>query len=169
MVRFKSYKLSAEGKINPQMLAIIIIILLSLAVLDTLIGNRIFPGETGVVEDSPKAFSVYKYNRLFFIPVKMWLQQLSYGNTRAILDFTSWSSSKTFDNEKEAIDKARLYANQLPAEETIRKVVWSSKTKKVVDPDRAHELVTQLIAASKVNDDEQEKIILKELELIHKL
>ena len=51
---------------------IILIIIIALALLDTIIGNYWFPGKEGIVETNDGKYKLYKYNRILLIPIKMW-------------------------------------------------------------------------------------------------
>ncbi len=69
-----------------------------LAILDTLIGNWFFPGKEGIVKRGDVTYSVYKYNRIMFIPIKMW-EECVISNSMAVILFDyslSFSSSETY-------------------------------------------------------------------------
>lgn len=52
----------------------ILALILCLLLLDTLIGNRILPGKTGVVEIKG-GYYVYKWHRIMGIPIEKWHAQ----------------------------------------------------------------------------------------------
>lgn len=153
------------------MIGTIILIWLILGVLDTLIGNRIFPGRVRAIKDHnsneryPK-YNVQKINRVMFIPITMWLAY-EHAENRALLQFEGRSSAISFDKEV-AIRKAKLYSNKLYSKgESITEVIWDSKTSTKVKKESNKEdillLVPQLIEAVEKDNKPLELKILNKM------
>lgn len=85
---------------------------LFLAILDTILGNYIFPGKVYVYKylrcDSTKCFYVIKFNRYFFIPVREYLIVES----RLLIAFSSDFFDKILMIEEDAVEIAKKFSNQ---------------------------------------------------------
>jgi hypothetical protein len=144
-----------------------ILLLLLIASLDTLIGNRVLPFKTGVVKTGD-SYSVYKWNRVFLIPIRMWIL---YGQSvddydRVFFEFGSFSSRNKFSNKDKAISVAKLHANQLYSTEE-KEEVWSSWNSKTTDTEDSLTLqLGQALIEGRKEDEIKIMSRLKELNYI---
>jgi hypothetical protein len=91
------------------MIAFIIVGIVVLGgILDTAFGNRMLPSKVGVVRIGGKYY-VYKYQRYFFIPLKMWLQYQD--NDRTMMNFSPFLSDARHLTEKFALETGKIYSN----------------------------------------------------------
>lgn len=136
------------------------------ALLDTIIGNLIFPGRVGVecadyysddhrnlCKEGP--YYMYKYNRIFLIPFKMYYiyNRLT---PRNIASFASKSSANRYDNLSDAINMAKIFCNMTECDN--RKLMWDSRTyKKEVKQKK----VLKKKERKEINSDEVSTLLLK--------
>ena len=145
---------------------IIIIGLIIIAVLDTLIGNRIFPGKVEVLKHNSKYYIVRKQHRfLLFLWVWRYLRTANYYSVnRRIDDFTSYLHSELLD-ESSAIKMAMIFSNKLKISEE-EDIIWSSKDKKKIENNKEDilKLIPELTEAVRKGNDKQEELILEKLQ-----
>lgn len=99
-----------------------------LAILDTAIGNRLFPSTVGVVK-SGNLYKVFKWQRYLFIPIKGWAE--FYSEDRIMFCLMGCRTGAKEYTLEEAIRKAKIYSNQLSSEEKkAEEVVWTSRMKR---------------------------------------
>ena len=65
----------------------LITILSIIAVIDTIGGNWWFPGKEGIVKDNEGYYRLYKWNRVFLIPIKMWDKHIKKNEIGGIVEF----------------------------------------------------------------------------------
>ena len=100
------------------------------AILDTIIGNRLFPSEVKVLYDKEdEYYSVSKIHRILFLKVIMYFN--SYEVRRVITAFSFlYSNAISIGRKENAINIAKEFSNKSTAEKKINdKVVWTSKEK----------------------------------------
>lgn len=90
----------------------IFILFLIAALLDTAIGNWYLPGKEGIVKGVDGEYRLYKYNRIFFIPIRMWDHDLGKVGAYKMCDFGSYPSSglKNLKDIKQYLTESRRKA-----------------------------------------------------------
>jgi len=145
------------------MLTLIIAPICFLAIIDTMIGNRVFPGKVSVIKRNNR-YIVSKINRYFFIPIKEYLEHND--SDRILGNFSSiLSDASTFYSKDDAIHIALVYCNK-SNNSTRVKEVWSSrqKTKKNEKLPSAEELIAIADELALATTDEEKLKILKRYE-----
>ena len=98
----------------------IIIIILGIALLDTLIGNWWFPSKEGIVKGFDGRYRFYKYNRIMFIPFKMWENTVSHRGICLMCDFAGYRNAYIYEgieNAKRCLTKNRKGRKDISYEE----------------------------------------------------
>jgi len=148
---------------------IIIIGLIIIAVLDTLIGNRIFPGKVEVLQRYNKCGYMVRKKHRFFLLIRAW-QYLQYSHDveRTMANFSHMSCAKNFIKDS-AIEKTEIYSNKIKVSavtQEVGTVIWSSKDKKKIENTKEDilKLIPQLTEAVRKGNDKQEELILEKLQ-----
>lgn len=138
----------------------LIISIVLIAILDTLLGNMVFPGKVGVVKTPYGRYKVYKYNRKFLIPIKGWV--FGDGMQESFMDFNNTGQHYSYDD---AMKWAALFAHVSNPDLEKYEEIWTNRPRKIKKSQipSEDELTLQLGEACIAGDKQ------KELELMSKL
>lgn len=129
-------------------------ILIGLAILDTLFGNRIFPSKVQVIERGTW-YVMTKIHRIFFTPVKLYCNFFinysalpSYCRTIIAFDYFP----RNIHTKDTAIHMAEIYSNKISKQE--EETVWSNRNReqKINTNEQLDELLQQLFKTEKIED-----------------
>lgn len=145
----------------------IIAFVATIVIIDTLIGNYIFPGKVEVIKNG-SMYIVRKKTRILLIPIWRYLAFDYLTHRNWLMQFTfSKNCSATFRKET-AIRRGKLYSNQLVKKPKDIDIIWSSKKKKE-DSFKAVLLLKSKIRDAELDDDvmllESLKLQLETLEI----
>lgn len=141
----------------------VIVITIITAILDTLIGNFIFPGKVSVLKNKKGNYIIRKRHRLFFIPINMYycsdLYDVKYvGRDMSDFTFSYYKATEIYSKEK-ALHAFYIFKNKKPSSEEFS-VVWSSNQKQRSKEETLYLALGQAVV---FEDKEKEEMILKEM------
>lgn len=145
---------------------IILTILCVLLILDTAVGNFVFPGKVEVIEERKRYYVRKRHRFLFFIRVWLWAESYYTTFPRDMLIAFSLGNKDQQKSKERAIHVAKVYSNSLNKEVKDSSVIWSSKGEKKDNFDmvKMKDLTLELSQNPSI---EREKEIINELEIMH--
>lgn len=119
-------------------IVLLLILLISIAIIDTIIGNRYFPGKVEVIKHNG-SFIIRKRLRYFLIPIWRYLEYIRATNNYWLDDFTNFKfEAAKFNYKDAAIEVAKVLADHREKSKNKDEVVWSSKLDKI---DESEEII----------------------------
>lgn len=144
---------------------IFVSIFVSLAILDILFGNKFFPSKVEVIQADPPTYAnVVKIHRMFFIPIKMYLNlsfsigcrvTCSTNSYRDIYCFSFYRRSAVDYYCGNAVTLAKMYSNKsLKSTPKPDVILWSSRDKeqKTNTDEQIDELLQQLFKTEEIEN-----------------
>lgn len=139
------------------MTTILITALFILLSFDLIIGNYLFPSKEGIVKTKDRYYKVYKYNRIFFVPIRMWYAYYSPSNTTHVMDFTTYSDAayfRIFEDAQDVLTSKRKGEKTISHEKYgIDYEVYSTKDKTTNQTNTLNELIKE------ATTDEEKRVL----------